>query len=70
MDTDGTDGPTDAAGGLVDSYTLELLEKVGIDVEEYLRKHNSYEALKKVKALLITGPTRTNVNSIIISVIT
>ncbi len=70
MDTDGTDGPTDAAGGLVDSYTLELLEKEGIDIEEYLKKHNSYEALKKAKALLITGPTRTNVNSIIISVIT
>ncbi len=70
MDTDGTDGPTDAAGGLVDSHTLELLEKEGIDVEEYLRKHNSYEALKKAKALLVTGPTRTNVNSIIIGVIT
>ena len=70
MDTDGTDGPTDAAGGLVDSYTLELLEKQGVDIEEYLRRHNSYEALKKAKALLITGPTRTNVNSIIISVIT
>ncbi|HIP85054.1 MAG TPA: glycerate kinase [Pyrodictium sp.] len=70
MDTDGTDGPTDAAGGLVDSYTLELLEKQGVDVEEYLRKHNSYEALKRGKALLITGPTRTNVNSIIIAVIT
>ena len=70
MDTDGTDGPTDAAGGLVDSYTLELLEKQGVDVEEYLRKHNSYEALKRGKALLVTGPTRTNVNSIVIGVIT
>ncbi|HIP65094.1 MAG TPA: glycerate kinase, partial [Pyrodictium sp.] len=70
MDTDGTDGPTDAAGGLVDSYTLELLEKQGVDVEEYLRNHNAYEALKKGKALLVTGPTRTNVNSIIIAVIT
>ncbi len=69
MDTDGTDGPTDAAGGLVDSYTYEVLEKKGIDIEEYLRKHNSYVALKKANALLITGPTRTNVNSIIIIVI-
>lgn len=70
MDTDGTDGPTDAAGGLVDSYTLEILERQGLNVDEYLRKHNSYEALKRAKALLMTGPTRTNVNSIVIGVIT
>ncbi|NJE07711.1 glycerate kinase [Thermococcus sp. M39] len=69
MDTDGTDGPTDAAGGLVDSYTLDVLKKEGIDVEEYLSLHNAYDALKKAKALLITGPTRTNVNSIFIAVI-
>lgn len=69
MDTDGTDGPTDAAGGLVDSHTLEVLGEEGIDVEEFLRGHNAYEALKKAKALLVTGPTRTNVNSIIVAVI-
>ncbi|ACS90656.1 glycerate kinase type-2 family protein [Thermococcus sibiricus] len=69
MDTDGTDGPTDAAGGLVDSYTLETLKKRDIDVEEFLKAHNAYEALKEVNALLLTGPTRTNVNSIIIAVI-
>ncbi|MBO8174909.1 MAG: glycerate kinase [Thermococcus sp.] len=69
MDTDGTDGPTDAAGGLVDSYTLEILKKEGIDIEEYLATHSTYDALKKAKALLITGPTRTNVNSIFIAVI-
>jgi len=54
---------------LVDSYTLEVLKKEGIDVEEYLKGHNAYEALKKAKALLVTGPTRTNVNSIVIAVI-
>lgn len=69
MDTDGTDGPTDAAGGLVDSYTLEALKKENVDPEEYLKRHNAYEALKKAKALLVTGPTRTNVNSIIIAVV-
>ncbi|ADB57313.1 glycerate kinase type-2 family protein [Archaeoglobus profundus] len=69
MDTDGTDGPTDSAGGLVDSYTVELLEKEGVDVDEYLKKHNSYEALKKARALLLTGPTRTNLNSIVIAVV-
>ncbi|WP_457550565.1 glycerate kinase type-2 family protein, partial [Archaeoglobus sp.] len=69
MDTDGTDGPTDSAGGLVDSYTFESLEREGIDVDMYLKKHNAYEALKKVRALLVTGPTRTNLNSIVIAVI-
>ncbi len=69
MDTDGTDGPTDSAGGLVDSYTVELLNNEGIDVDEYLRKHNSYEALKRAKALLLTGPTRTNLNSIVVAVV-
>lgn len=68
-DSDGTDGPTDAAGGLVDSFTAELLEKNRINIEEYLVNHNSYEALKRAKALLISGPTRTNVNSIVIAVI-
>jgi len=69
MDTDGTDGPTNAAGGLVDDHTLELLEKEGIDVEGHLKIHSDYEPLKKGKALLITGPTRTNVNSIVLAVI-
>ncbi|KPU62379.1 glycerate kinase [Thermococcus sp. EP1] len=69
MDTDGTDGPTDAAGGLVDSYTLETLKERGIDVEEFLKAHNAYEALKEANALLLTGATRTNVNSIVIAVI-
>ena len=69
MDTDGTDGPTDAAGGLVDSHTLEILEEEGIDAEEFLKRHNAYEALKRAGALLITGPTNTNVNSIVIAVI-
>jgi len=68
-DTDGTDGPTNAAGGVVDSYTASILKSLSLDIEEYLKKHNSYEALRKSKALLITGPTRTNVNSIIIAVI-
>jgi len=69
MDTDGTDGPTDAAGGLVDSYTLKTLKERSIDVEEFLKAHNAYEALKEANALLLTGATRTNVNSIIIAVI-
>lgn len=69
MDTDGTDGPTDAAGGLVDSFTMDVLEGEEVDVEAHLKAHNAYEALKRGKALLITGPTGTNVNSIVIAVI-
>jgi len=65
IDTDGTDGPTDAAGGIVDSHTLEL---VG-DVDECLTEHNAYECLKRAKALIFTGPTRTNVNSLVVAVI-
>jgi len=69
VDTDGTDGPTDAAGGIVDGKTLERLEEAEIDVEETLRKHDAYHALERVGALLKTGPTGTNVNSLVIAVI-
>mgnify|MGYP003878370435 FL=1 len=66
IDTDGTDGPTDAAGGLVDSYSLNKLIELGIDVEEALYKHDAYNALKRINSLVITGPTMTNVNSLFI----
>ncbi|ASJ16098.1 glycerate kinase [Thermococcus chitonophagus] len=69
FDTDGTDGPTDAAGGIVDGETYEKLRNAGIDVEKELFTHNAYETLKKVGALLFTGPTGTNVNSIVIAII-
>ncbi|NJE62446.1 glycerate kinase [Thermococcus sp. 21S7] len=69
VDTDGTDGPTDAAGGVVDGKTLGLLRESGIDVEEVLRRHDAYHALEKVGALLKTGPTGTNVNSMVIAVV-
>ncbi|WP_297510346.1 glycerate kinase [Thermococcus sp.] len=69
VDTDGTDGPTDAAGGIVDGETLERLKEAGIDVEEVLKRHDAYHALEKVGALLRTGPTGTNVNSLVIAVI-
>ncbi len=69
FDTDGTDGPTDAAGGVVDSTTLKKLENLGIDVDEVLRNHDAYHALEEVGALLKTGPTGTNVNSMVISIV-
>ncbi|WP_456366895.1 glycerate kinase type-2 family protein [Thermococcus sp.] len=69
VDTDGTDGPTDAAGGIVDGETLGRLKEAGIDVEEVLKRHDAYHALEKVGALLKTGPTGTNVNSLVIAVV-
>ena len=63
VDTDGTDGPTDAAGGLVSHDTWERIKRNGKDPAEELMKHNAYEALKAGNALVITGPTNTNVNS-------
>ena len=69
VDTDGTDGPTDAAGGIVDGKTIERLRKEGVDVEDALRRYNAYHALERAGALLKTGPTGTNVNSLVIAVV-
>ncbi|KUH33496.1 glycerate kinase [Thermococcus celericrescens] len=69
VDTDGTDGPTDAAGGIVDGKTLGLLGEAGVDIGEVLRRHDAYGALERVGALLKMGPTGTNVNSMVIAVI-
>ncbi len=69
LDTDGTDGPTDAAGGLVDSKTYDILMNRGVDPEKSLMRHDAYNALKISGDLIKTGSTGTNVNSIIIAVI-
>jgi len=62
--TDGTDGPTDVAGALVDGWTIEQAAKKGIDVLPFLNNHDSYNFFKKIGGHIITGPTRTNVNDI------
>ena len=62
--TDGNDGPTDAAGGLVDGNTISRAGSVGMDASQYLAENNSYEFLRAVDALVVTGPTRTNVNDL------
>lgn len=69
IDTDGTDGPTEIAGGIVDGYTLKRAEEKGIDIFESLRKHNCYEALMKLQDAFITGPTGTNVMDLDIVVV-
>lgn len=60
--SDGTDGPTDAAGGYVDGSTNSLLLSKGIDVFDVLKENDAYNALKASDGLIITGATGTNVN--------
>lgn len=59
--TDGRDGPTDAAGGLVDDKTMERLSEAGVDAEALLANNDSNAALKASGDLLVTGGTGTNV---------
>ena len=59
--TDGNDGPTDAAGGIVDPLTLKRGMEQGLAAGDYLFNNDSYNYLKKVGDLLVTGPTNTNV---------
>lgn len=64
ISSDGTDGPTDAAGGIVDGKTVDELDAMGISCEEVLKNNDSYHALEKVDGLIRTGATGTNVNDI------
>lgn len=59
IDSDGTDGPTDAAGGIVDNGTFEKSRRMGIDLNKSLQEHSSYSALKKINSLIYTGNTGT-----------
>ncbi|WP_061249744.1 glycerate kinase type-2 family protein [Leptospira alstonii] len=61
--TDGNDGPTDAAGAIVDGTTWGKISKT-TDAETALKTHHSYDVLKQVDSLIFTGPTGTNVNDI------
>ena len=62
--SDGTDGPTDAAGGYVDNTTKQQLSAEGINIFEVLENNDAYHALQAVDGLIITGPTGTNVNDL------
>ena len=66
--TDGTDGPTDDAGALVDCGTVERAEIAGADVERALRDFDSGTALEAAGDLVHTGPTGTNVGDILIGI--
>jgi hydroxypyruvate reductase len=62
--SDGTDGPTDAAGGYVDWQTEKTLIEQGISIHKVLEDNDAYHALQRCGGLLITGPTGTNVNDV------
>lgn len=62
--SDGTDGPTDAAGGMVDGQTEEKLTQAGLSVHQVLGDNDAYHALERVGGLIHTGPTGTNVNDV------
>lgn len=67
--SDGTDGPTDAAGGYADGGTLSRLREKGMVLEQLLEAHDSYHGLQAAGGLIFTGPTGTNVNDIAIGLI-
>ncbi len=62
--SDGTDGPTDAAGGYVDRDSFERLRDMGIRVDRVLEDNDSYHALQACGGLIVTGATGTNVNDL------
>ena len=66
---DGTDGPTDAAGGYVDGGTLAALTSKGWNVFDVLQNNDAYHALQAVDGLMITGATGTNVNDVAVVLI-
>ena len=67
--TDGTDGPTDAAGAVVDGETAARARALGLDLHTALDNNDAYPALDAVDALLRTGPTGTNVNDLLVMLV-
>jgi len=69
MDTDGNDGPTEAAGALVDGGASPAIREGGVDPEEALETNDTNAALRAGGALLVTGPTGTNVNDLRVALV-
>ena len=67
--SDGTDGPTDAAGGYADGDTCAELLQNGLSVDAMLQDNDAYHALEKTGGLIITGPTGTNVNDVAVALL-
>ena len=69
LGSDGTDGPTDAAGGIVDGRTASVLREQGLLIHQVLEDNDAYHALAKADGLIVTGPTGTNVNDVAVALI-
>jgi hydroxypyruvate reductase len=67
--TDGTDGPTDAAGALADGSTIARAKALGLDSFGFLKRSDSYHFFKPLDDLIVTGPTRTNVMDVYMMVV-
>ena len=67
--SDGTDGPTDAAGGFVDGESLKKLKASGLELHTVLEGNDSYHALAAIGGLIVTGPTGTNVNDVSVALL-
>ena len=65
--TDGNDGPTDAAGALVDGETVERARRQGLNARAYLVDNDSYHFFHALGDLVVTGPTNTNVNDLMVA---
>ena len=64
--TDGTDGPTDAAGAFADGSTVARANRLGLDAGAHLDRNDSYHFFQKLDDLIVTGPTNTNVNDLVL----
>jgi len=64
VSTDGVDGPTDAAGALVDGETMRHSKGLGLEAGMFMKNNDSYEFFSRVGGLIYTGPTGTNVNDV------
>jgi glycerate 2-kinase len=69
MGTDGVDGNSPAAGALVDGYTAEEAESVGLNSLEHLNNNDSYTPFHKLGRAIYTGSTGTNVNDVFIALV-
>lgn len=67
--TDGTDGPTDAAGALVDGSTVARAAALGLDARQFLDNNDAYHLFEPLHDLVLTGPTNTNVNDLVLMLI-
>lgn len=66
MGTDGTDGPTDIAGAIVDGYTLDEAERRGIDLSDHLKRHDSSCVFRRLADAIYTGITGTNLMDLMV----